>query len=95
MRIEHPTDKTNFTIVHTDNYSVAFSYKTAIGFRDNFPSQDESHGWVVRKNDWGPTTGKHLNWLRLNKTDRIPGSEFEELLNKLVSTDAVDTEAGA
>ena len=90
MRIEHPTDKANFSIVHLNSYSIAFSYETAIGFRE------DNHLWVVRENDWSNTTGKHLNYLDggiEHKRYRIAGSEFEERLSKLVSTDAVDTEA--
>ena len=82
MRIEHPTDKANFSIVHLDDYSVAFSYETAIGF-----IQLHDIHWTVRENDWSNTTGKHLNWLNDDKASRISGSKFEELLSKLVSAD--------
>jgi hypothetical protein len=57
--------------------SVYFSYKTPVAF---------SHprtGLVVRENDWGPTTGKHLNWINNIKEDRISGGEFEKQLAEL------------
>lgn len=34
-----------------------FSYKTLVAFQAGFRPP------VVRKNEWGPTTGKHLNWI--------------------------------
>ena len=34
---------------------VYFSYKTPVAFRA------PGFGLVVRENEWGPTTGKHLN----------------------------------
>ncbi len=78
MRIEHPTDRPNFSIVHLGGFSVAFSYETPIGY---LILHD---GWVVRENDWSATTGKHLNWLdNGDKQYRIPGSEFEGRLTDL------------
>jgi hypothetical protein len=53
---------------------VYFSYQTPVAFRGR-------NGLVVRENDWGPTTGKHLNWIDGgNKNGRIPGDEFERRL---------------
>lgn len=54
-----------------------FSYKTVIAFWA--PDQ----GLVVRQNNWGPTTGKHLNAVNADKSRRIPGEEFEKLLSKI------------
>ena len=71
MRIEHPTDRPNFSIVHLNGYAVAFSYETPIGFAIG------PRPWVLRENDWGPTTGKHLNNLDERKDERIPGVEFD------------------
>jgi hypothetical protein len=34
-----------------------FSYKTLVAVRA------PGHGLIVRENVWGPTTGKHLNWI--------------------------------
>lgn len=53
---------------------VWFSYKTPVAF-------SAGCGRVVRENDWGPTTGKHLNAIDGgDKKARIPGHAFEELL---------------
>lgn len=73
VSIDHPTDRPNFTLVEVGSLQLAFSYKTVIGFNDAWS------GWVLRENEWGPTTGKHLNWLDMD-ADRIPGEEFEAQL---------------
>ncbi len=88
MRISHPTDKVNFTIVHLDGYSIAFSYDTPIGFSsvEFDPKQGWIGGWVTRENDWSNTTGKHLAWLDDRGPDyRIPGWRFEERLAELTT----------
>ena len=51
-----------------------FSYSTLVAF------MAVGHNRVVRENDWGPTTGKHLNWIDGGAKDRrIPGEQFERL----------------
>ncbi len=78
MRIEsdHPTNRPNFSVVQIGKQSIAFSYKTPIGY-----TPDDGFGWVTRENDWGPTTGRHLNELDFGrKADRIPGDQFEARL---------------
>ena len=55
--------------------TVYFSYETPVAF------EAPGHGLVVRENDWGNTTGKHLNWIDGGKHEsRLPSSEFERLL---------------
>lgn len=76
VRIAHPTGLTNFSVVHIDGLDLYFSYETCIAF----------HGdgkLVIRENDWGPTTGKHLNYVENgHKGDRVPGDAFEKLLSR-------------
>lgn len=54
-----------------------FSYRTLVAF--------ETAGGrrVVRANDWGTTTGKHLNWIdggdRAAKRERVSADEFRRL----------------
>lgn len=56
--IVHPTGLHNFSILtDASGFRFAFSYETVVGFRA--PGQN----WVVRENNWGPTTGKHLKWI--------------------------------
>jgi hypothetical protein len=57
--------------------TLYFSYKTVVGFDDGF------QGTFVRENEWGPTTGKHLNWLDGgDKKNRLPGEEFMKKLSE-------------
>ena len=48
-----------------------FSYKTLVAYRK------PGDRVVCRINDWGSTTGKHLNWIQPDKSKRISGAEFE------------------
>jgi len=47
-----------------------FSYKTLVAF-------SSGGEFFIRENDWGPTTGKHLNWINPNKDLRISEESFE------------------
>lgn len=76
MRVEHPTDRPNFCIVHFDTASVAFSYETPIGISTDWH-------WIVRENDWGPTTGKHINYLSVAKDKRVSSEEFNKIFDSL------------
>ena len=83
--ITQPLGASKFWIVKYGDRQLAFSYETLIGYRVL-----ADHGrqevvlnwsdWVVRENEWGPTTGKHMNYLHdqcwQDKNDRIQGSEF-------------------
>ena len=76
--IHQPLGASKFWIVKYGDRQLAFSYETLIGYRVL-----ADHGWsdwVVRANEWGPTTGKHMNYLHdecgQTKKDRIQGSEF-------------------
>jgi hypothetical protein len=58
-----------------NGFRVWYSYKTPVAFTTG------NGRVIVRENEWGPTTGKHLNAIdRGNKADRVSGAEFEELL---------------
>ena len=66
---------------HTLRFSVNgsvyyFSYQTLVAFRRH------SVGLVVRENTWGPTTGKHLNWIDggSNKAARLTEEQFQQVL---------------
>ena len=56
-----------------NNQSIWFSYETPVAFVDgNF--------FCIRENEWGPTTGKHLNQID-GTAPRLPGEEFERQLS--------------
>ena len=75
-RIEHPTGRDNFAIVHYHNRKIAFSYETPIGYA----SASTDWAWKVRVNDWGTTTGKHMNYLGQEAGDRIPAWRFLQII---------------
>lgn len=57
--------------------TVYFSYKTPVAFKVGANER------VVRQNEWGTTTGKHLNAIDGgNKKARVTGEEFERLFNE-------------
>lgn len=62
-----------------DNQSFWFSYETPVAFVDG-------SNFCIRQNEWGPTTGKHLNQIDSN-TPRLPGEEFEKQLNLVLSNE--------
>jgi len=76
--------------VTIDKLQLWFSYKTIIAF------QYDGH-FVISKNYWGNTSGKHLNWIDRDKKIRKDNEEFQmelkillELLNINLSTNIVD-----
>lgn len=77
VSIDHPTDRPNFTKVYVGEITLWFSYRTCVAFQEAFGRI------IVRENDWGPTTGKHLGMIGTGRReDRIPGVEFERLLGE-------------
>ena len=53
--------------------TVWYSYRTPVAFEVG------GHPQVVHENDWGPTTGKHLNWINSDKSSRVDGETFQRL----------------
>lgn len=65
----------NFTRVDLPSLTVWFSYRTPIAF--------SHHGTITaRENDWGPTTGKHLNAVQPRHDLRISGEQFQAALEQ-------------
>lgn len=84
---------TNYGQYSSDNYganslrldigplTVWFSYKTPVAF------QLDGKLRVVRRNQWGPTTGKHLNWIDGgNQKERVDSDEFERRFNEVLAS---------
>lgn len=73
------------TLVFTDGdgNDFYFSYRTLVAVRiRKYPEL----GLLVRENVWGPTTGKHLNWIDGgNKTARMTEEAFTEAINFYLS----------
>ena len=60
-----------------DGIEYYFSYNTLVAFRSI------KTGLVCRKNDWGTTAGKHLNWIQKDKSKRVNEEEFNKILSTL------------
>lgn len=62
---------------------IYFSYRTPVAFR-------AEGKLVVRENNWGVTTGKHLNSIdggsRARKEARVSGERFRELLAEVLGS---------
>lgn len=63
------------SMVFTDlqGNSFYYSYETLVAFRTS------KTGLVCRQNEWGTTTGKHLNWIEPNKKRRVTEAEFDRI----------------
>lgn len=69
----------NFVKVELENATLWFSYQTLIAFSAGGLT-------VVRRNDWGPTTGKHLNHVDHGLKDlRLDAEAFQARYNQLVN----------
>ena len=63
--------------LYLGDLEIWYSYETPIAFRGR------DMVLVARENDWSNTTGKHMNQIPGNeKKNRIPGEEFEKLLDE-------------
>lgn len=65
--------------VRFEDFTLYYSYSTIVAF------SDRQEGMFVHKNDWGTTTGKHLNWIDGgNKKSRLPHDEFQKKLEAML-----------
>ena len=68
----------NFVVVTTETAELFFSYETLVAFRF---ANDPCPSLVICENVWGPTTGKHLNWIDngtpIAKKFRLSRDKFE------------------
>lgn len=73
------TNESNYIEMAVGGVVLGFSYKTLVAFND-------FDGFCVRPNEWGPTTGKHMNRfcngadVRANNT--VTYAEFIERLDR-------------
>lgn len=73
---------TNNTVLFLGRLTLWFSYKTIIAFQlhEGIGKKD----LIVRTNDWGPTTGRHLNAIdggsKEAQEKRLPNDAFEDSL---------------
>lgn len=73
----------NYASVLIGNITLHYSYATVIAYEVGMRNP------VVRKNNWGPTTGKHLNAIdggsAFAKAERLDGDVFESQLSAIVN----------
>lgn len=80
-RIPQPTIERpigNLTVVRVMDATFYFSYETCVGFVT--PEGEQ----VVSENVWGNTTGRHLNWVQPDKSERVHHVEFARRYRALV-----------
>ncbi len=65
MTVKLKQEAPNFTSVEMGYLTIYFSYETAIGFHV------AGKGYTAVENQWGPTTGKHLNRLQPDRKKRV------------------------
>ena len=77
--INHPTDRANYSDVDVAGVTYYFSYSTCIAF-----NAWNGNGPILRVNEWGPTTGKHLNAAdEYGNAPRLDGNQFSAALNAI------------
>ena len=59
------------------DFRLWFSYDTVVAFHDG-------DGIKLCENIWGPTTGKHLNWIHPDKSRRLPVDQFNQLIGEVL-----------
>jgi len=65
----------NTIAIMLNDLTIYFSYNTIVAF-------DFNGELFVVKNEWDPTTGKHLNWIDGgDKSSRLSSTDFNKLLN--------------
>jgi hypothetical protein len=86
LTISHPTNRPNFSEVTFGEVTVWFSYSTAVAV------MSPTLGQIVRANEWGPTTGRHLSFIdggsAKAKAARVESETFVRI------TDRIATAAG-
>lgn len=69
-------------VIDWGRVTVWYSYRTPVAFRV------DGHNRVVHRNDWGPTTGKHLKWIdgstSKDAKHRVDGEMFDKLWKEQV-----------
>ena len=79
-RLENPTGRNTQAHIFTDaeGNEYFFSYQTCIAYR----GQHKGHYQRFRrKNDWGPTTGRHFKELGCKDFPEFAGEVFEAKLS--------------
>lgn len=76
--------QTQHRIVRLGHIDLVFSYESLIAFRENirtstptqYPDRWTFGGWVMRENQWGKETTKHMSYYGVPVENRIPEWDF-------------------
>ena len=79
MNVRLSNIASNFHELEIKDITLWFSYKTVVGFRA------PKTGFVCIENYWGPTTGKHLNYIQPDKKKRVSSDKFNEMLEAILN----------
>jgi len=80
------TLRIHFDLPDASPVCVWFSYTTPVAFAIRGQR-------TVRVNEWGPTTGKHLNWIDGgDKAARVSGEEFQRMYSEALQTSEATTQ---
>lgn len=74
VKLYYPNRNTKSATVEVGDLTLHFSYETVIAFNSPFS------GFVISKNIWSMTTGRHLNEIDPDKTKRVSNEVFETYL---------------
>jgi hypothetical protein len=89
ISVEHPTDRPNLTLVRLPGLAVWFSYRTPVAFHVYDGKTYRYDTFVVTRNLWGPTTGRHLTYIDGGGKEavarRLPWDKFEAAYRKAVT----------
>jgi hypothetical protein len=86
MNVEIPSRKTYCTGTMAEKaqaftikgVTIFFSYSTPVAYEDEY-------GVVCSRNNWGPTTGKHLHAIEPDRSKRINYREFLDRLQARIA----------
>lgn len=66
----------NCLLLTVGSLRVYYSYRTPIAF------YDVNNNLIVRENEWGPMTAKHISWLPKTDLPQLPSAQFDAALVK-------------
>tara|TARA_R110002110_G_scaffold12237_3_gene58392 strand:- start:2358 stop:2651 length:294 start_codon:yes stop_codon:yes gene_type:complete len=74
----------NAPYVEVNGVTFYLSYETVVAVSYGL-------GLKVIKNQWGPTTGKHLNWISTDHSIRLDPADFEKEEVKAMEKAGIDS----
>ena len=79
----------NAPYVKVNGVTFYLSYETVVAV--SYAMESGRVVMKVIKNYWGPTTGKHLNWISTDHSIRLDDADFEKELEKAKEKAGIDS----